>query len=42
MDKWIEKENIERIIEIIELIEKEEPLKHNLIKHIQSMILNPK
>ena len=25
-----------------ELIEKEEPLKHNLIKHIQSMILNPK
>ena len=41
---WINglKENIERIIEIIELIEKEEPLKHNLIKHIQSMILNPK
>ena len=40
---WINglKENIERIIEIIELIEKEEPLKHNLIKHIQSMILNP-
>lgn len=41
---WINglKENIERIIEIVELIEKEEPLKHNLIKHIQSMILNPK
>lgn len=41
---WINglKENIERIIEIIELIEKEEPLKHNLIKHIQSIILNPK
>ena len=41
---WINglKENIERIIQIIELIEKEEPLKHNLIKHIQSMILNPK
>ena len=41
---WINglKENIERIIEIIELIEIEEPLKHNLIKHIQSMILNPK
>lgn len=41
---WINglKENIERIIEIIELIEKKEPLKHNLIKHIQSMILNPK
>lgn len=41
---WINglKENIEHIIEIIELIEKEEPLKHNLIKHIQSMILNPK
>ena len=41
---WINglKENIERIIEIIELIEKEEPLKHNLIIHIHSIILNPK
>lgn len=40
---WINglKENVEIILKIIEVIE-EEPFKHNLIKIIQSMILNRK
>ncbi len=39
---WINgnRENVEQIIEIINLIE-EEPITHNLIKTVQSMILSP-
>lgn len=39
---WINglKENVERILKIIEVIEKE-PFKHNLIKVVQNMIINP-
>ncbi|WP_143741303.1 RNA-binding protein [Methanosphaera sp. WGK6] len=39
---WINglKENVEKILQIIEIIE-EEPFKHNLIKIVQNMIINP-
>lgn len=39
---WINglKENVEKILEIIEVIEKE-PFKHNLVKVVQNMIINP-
>ncbi|WP_455645142.1 exosome complex protein Rrp4 [Methanosphaera sp.] len=39
---WINglKENVEKILQIIEIIE-EEPFKHNLIKIVQNMIMNP-
>jgi exosome complex component RRP4 len=40
---WINarKENIQRVVEIIEFID-ENPFMHNLVKKVQSIIINPR
>jgi hypothetical protein len=40
---WInaQKENIQRVVEIIEFID-ENPFMHNLVKKVQSIIINPR